>query len=154
MCSLSLLESNSKFSDVNIWPVVTTEARKVKGDYTGQNNRGRNSRIISCGEWGKLEVLTRKWECSEHRSKLRDWGIINSKDALKNYKDYFLNLAFSVHPTDLDHFTIVNTIQERTYSELFVMEAKRFPKHCRLLVSIGCFPETEGEFWLLTTPCS
>lgn len=98
-------------------------------------------------------MVIRRGNGSEHRGKLRDWGIINSKDVLKNYKEYFLNLTFSVDPTDIDYFTKVNTMQERTYSELFVMEAKRFPKHCRLLVSFDGFPETEGEFLLLNMPC-
>ena len=97
-------------------------------------------------EMRKIEVVIRRGEGSEHRRKLRDWDLISSKDLQKNYKEYFLNSASSVHPTDLDHSKKVNTMQERTYSELFVMEAKRFPKHCRLLVSFGCFPETEGKF--------
>lgn len=49
-------------------------------------------------EMGKIKGVTRRGEGSEHKSNLRDWGRINSKDVWKSYKEYFLNLAFNVHP--------------------------------------------------------
>lgn len=97
-------------------------------------------------EMGKIKGVTRRGEGSKHRSNLRDWGIINSKDVWKITRNIFSTWLSMFTPTDLDHLTQVNTMHEKTYSELFVMEAKRFPKHWRLLASFGCFPETEGEF--------
>lgn len=51
----------------------------------------------------KMEGLTRRGEGSEHEQ--FEGFEHNSMDDWKSYKEYFLNLAFNVHLTEVDYFT-------------------------------------------------